>query len=50
MNFWVNLITDISSLSVNFSSYDGWPEDLPFPIPQVCIVISVQFADRSSSI
>ena len=50
VNFWVNLITDTSSLSVNFSSYDGWLEDLPFPIPQVCIVISVQFADCSSSI
>ena len=47
VNFWVNLITDISSLSVNFSSHDGWLEDLPFPIPQVCIVISVQFADCS---
>ena len=50
VNLGVNLITDTNSLSVNFSSYDGWLEDLPFPIPQVCIDISVQFADCSSSI
>lgn len=50
MYSYYDRFTDTSSLSVNFSSYDGWLEDLPFPIPPVCIVFSVQFADCSSFI